>query len=78
MFHEAGMRKVRFREVKSLTHGHTAGGRQSQDSNPCLGVRSAHTHSGLCGLRGQGPELSWTEPETWKGPHRAQVELCPK
>lgn len=55
MFHEAGMRKLRFGEVKSLTQGHTADRRQSQDSNPCLGVRSAHTHSGLCGQWAKGP-----------------------
>lgn len=76
MFHEAGMRKLRFGEVKSLTQGHTADRRQSQDSNPCLLTPTVGCVGS--GLRGQGPELSWTEPETWKGAHRAQVELCPK
>ena len=49
------MRKLRLREVKSLTQGHTAGRRQSRDSNLCLGVGSARTQSGPCGQWAEGP-----------------------
>lgn len=52
MLQEDRMRKLRLREVKALSQGHTAGRRQSQDSNPHQG---AYPQSGLCGQWAKGP-----------------------
>ena len=63
MFQEQRVRKQRLKEVKPLTQGHTAGRRQSHDSNP-LTPRGGSVGSRL---KRQEPGLSCMELGTWKG-----------